>query len=220
MPANTTRKTPNDPAAGVSCIHESLRHLAVPLDTLNPDPENVRLHDDRSIDGIAASLNEFGQDQVIVVQREGMIIRKGNGRYLAARKLGWTHLAAIVVDEERIKAMSRAIADNRTMDLSRFDDQLLAAALTEISGKVTELWTPEESAKMLASLDEEPAKPKSRSLRSIETAPPPPLTWVLLGIPTPRFGEIAEDVERLAKVDGIICETTVSGEKAVQVHPS
>jgi ParB-like chromosome segregation protein Spo0J len=67
-----------------SYIHESLAGLSVPIDSLNLDAANVRTHDDRNLDAIARSLDRWGQRQPIVVQREGMIVRAGNGRILAA----------------------------------------------------------------------------------------------------------------------------------------
>lgn len=47
-------------------------------------------------------------------------------------------------------------------------------------------------------------------LRPVVVQPPPAMTWVLVGIPTVRFGEIASRVEALAKVDGITLETTAN----------
>jgi phosphoadenosine phosphosulfate reductase len=96
-----------------SYIHQSIRHLAVAIDSLHPDPANARLHSAQNIDAIVGSLKTFGQDQPVVVQKKGMIVRKGNGRLLAAKQLGWTHIAAVIVDEEDIQAIARAIADNQ-----------------------------------------------------------------------------------------------------------
>lgn len=36
------------------------------------------------------------------------------------------------------------------------------------------------------------------------------MTWVLIGIPTVRFGEISERVEEIAGLSEVICETTVA----------
>ncbi len=49
-------------------------------------------------------------------------------------------------------------------------------------------------------------------LRQLETQPPPAMAWVLIGIPTVRFGEIAGDVERIAALPGVLVETSVSSE--------
>ena len=113
-------------------IAAPLRALAVPIAGLNLDAANARTHDERNIQAIAASLSRWGQRLPIVVQREGMIVRAGNGRVIAAKSLGWTHLAAVVVDESSVEATAFAIADNRTAELAGWDDETLAALLQSL----------------------------------------------------------------------------------------
>ena len=113
-------------------IAEPLRALALPVGGLNPDPANTRVHEERNIDAIKMSLERFGQDQPIVVQKQGMIVRKGNARLAAAIALGWTHIAAIIVEESDIEAVVRAIADNRCAELARWDEPALARLLEVI----------------------------------------------------------------------------------------
>ena len=102
-------------------IAPGLHTLVLPISGLTEDPENVRSHDERSIDSIAASLQRFMQRKPVVVQQEGMVVRAGNGTLVAAKRLGWTHLAAIVVHETDVEAAAYAIADNRTAELSEWD---------------------------------------------------------------------------------------------------
>ena len=85
-------------------IHESLASLAHPIDGLNLDPKNARAHDEASVQVIRDSLRRFGQRKPIVVQRGGMLVRAGNGLVMAARAEGWTHVAAVVVDESDVEA--------------------------------------------------------------------------------------------------------------------
>jgi DNA modification methylase len=125
-------KVPPKNAPNLAHIVEALRPLAVRCDALNPDPDNVRLHPEENIVAIMKSLEEFGQDQPLVVQRQGMIVRKGNGRLLAARRLGWEWIAALVVDENNVAAAARAIADNRTAELATWDEEKLAQILQSI----------------------------------------------------------------------------------------
>src|SRR5262249_7545899 len=115
-------------------IADQLRPLAVPIADLHPDPANVRLHGDRNLDAIAASLARFGQQKPIVVQRRGMIVRAGTGRRLAAGKLGWIEPAASAVDMTDTEATAFAIADNRTAELAEWDNADLLAQL-EALGK-------------------------------------------------------------------------------------
>jgi DNA modification methylase len=116
----------------LSYIVEPLRTLAVPLDTLALDPKNARKHGEANLEAIGASLGRFGQRLPIVVQRQGMVVRAGNGRVVAARKLGWTHMAAVVVDESDIEAATYALADNRTGDLAEWDDSVLVTLLESL----------------------------------------------------------------------------------------
>ena len=44
----------------------------------------------------------------------------------------------------------------------------------------------------------------------LDTKAPPKMAWVLIGIPTVRFSEISEAVERLSCIDGTIVETTAN----------
>jgi DNA modification methylase len=113
-------------------IAAPLRHLAVPIDSLNLDPANARTHDEKNLAAIKGSLARFGQRLPLVVQKQGMIVRAGNGRLLAARELGWTHVAAVVVDESEVEATAYAIADNRSGELAAWDDEALAKLLESL----------------------------------------------------------------------------------------
>jgi DNA modification methylase len=112
-----------------STIVEALRPLAVSIDSLHHDAANARRHGERNLDAIRASLAQFGQRKPIVVQRDGMIVRAGNGTLEAARALGWSEIAAVVIDEDGTTAAQFAIADNRTAELAEWDNETLATLL-------------------------------------------------------------------------------------------
>jgi len=114
---------------GFAYIAEPLWGLAVPIGTLHPDPANARKHNAKNLAAIVASLHRFGQRAPLVVQRKGMVVRAGNGRLEAARSMGWSHVAAVVVDDESIDAVAFAIADNRTAELAEWDNEVLASLL-------------------------------------------------------------------------------------------
>ena len=104
----------------------------VPIADLHPDPANARKHEARSIDSLKASLSAYGQRKPIVVQRSGMIVRSGNGLLAAAKALGWTTIVATIVDDDTLTAVQYAIADNRSAELSRWDDRVLATLLESL----------------------------------------------------------------------------------------
>jgi len=120
----------------LSHIAAGLRGLAVPIEGLNLDPANARLHPEKNLAAIRASLHRFGQRMPIVVQKDGMVVRAGNGRVAAARELGWTHIAAVVVDEKDVEAVAFAIADNRTAELAEWDEEALAKLIRSLGADV------------------------------------------------------------------------------------
>ena len=118
--------------ADLSHIPEELRSLAVPVERLTPDLNNAVDHDERNLDVIRESMKRFGQDQLLVVQKQGMIVRKGNGRLTCAKELGWTHVAVLVVDESDVDAAARALADNRSSELNRWNFSRLSEQLAAL----------------------------------------------------------------------------------------
>lgn len=68
----------------------------------------------------------------------------------------------------------------------------------------------EDLAAMLEELAEEngivPGEDTETVLKQLETKAPPKMTWCLIGLPTVRWGEIAETVEGLASVADAIVE--------------
>lgn len=111
-------------------VIEPLKNLLVEVKTLNFDQTNARLHNQRNLDAIKQSLISFGQHNPIVVQKQGMIVRIGNGRLQAAKALGWTHIAAVIVDESNVDAIARGIADNKTAELATWDFEVLSQLMS------------------------------------------------------------------------------------------
>jgi len=119
------------PASGrqaVDRIAPSLRPLIVPLSSVELHPRNPRVGD---VEAVAASLRRFGQQKPVVVQASTRYVVAGNHVLLAARSLGWTEIAANVVELGDAMATGFMVADNRTSDLGGYDDALLAAILAE-----------------------------------------------------------------------------------------
>lgn len=138
-------------------IAESLRHQAVPIEQVSADPANARRHNERGQAAVIASLRRFRQRKPILVDANGVTIA-GAGVLAAARELGWTHIA--VTRHEDLAGADRAayaIADNRTGDLSEFDDDVLASQLAGMNPD--ELAAAGFTAKELADLTADPSEP-------------------------------------------------------------
>lgn len=116
----------------LSYIAESLRPLAVPIESLHEDPANARIGHD--VERIALSLKQYGQRKPIVANRlqQGKI-EAGNGTYRAAKQLGWSHVAVVFVEDDPATAAGYGIADNRVGELSRWDADVLRE-ITQTTG--------------------------------------------------------------------------------------
>ena len=154
-------------APAASPIPESLRFLATPLAGLKPDPRNARLHGERNLEAVKKSLADFGWRQVIVARKKDGIVLAGNARLEAAKALGWTEAPVLFVDDDKHRAMAFALADNRTAEMATWDDDRLAAALSELAAADLDtswLWSKTEAEEVLTHVTEKRAAPP---------APPP-----------------------------------------------
>lgn len=113
-------------------IVPQLRPLAIEVKALTPDPKNPRRHSETDIEKLKSVLVQYGQRKPIVVLKDGLVVKAGNGTLEAARRAGWTHVAAVVVDEDDASATGFAIADNRMGELSSWDESQLADNLQEL----------------------------------------------------------------------------------------
>ena len=94
------------------------------------------------VDAIAASYEEFGQVKPIVIKANGdgtFTIVAGNHQVLAAKQLGWTEIAAVVLDGDDARAVAFALADNRTMELGHSEQSQVIDMISQISTDYSEL---------------------------------------------------------------------------------
>lgn len=95
------------------------------LETLVPDPRNIRIHSEKNLAAIRASLREFGQ-QIPLVVGQGNVVLKGNGTLQCMREMGWTKAIIHRTTLEGAKAIHFSIADNRSAELAEWDLEQLS----------------------------------------------------------------------------------------------
>lgn len=135
-------------------VAPELEPLLKPMTEFRPHPRNLRRH---NIDAIMASLDQYGQQSPIVVQKSTGFICKGNGTYRAAEMLGAKEIAASVEEFDDDTAWRYLLADNRTSDLASYDKQLTLNALTELlegspTGLDNTLWNADDIDDLKAEL--------------------------------------------------------------------
>ncbi len=128
----------------------------VPLDTLVLDPQNARTHSKKNHDAVRASISEFGQVEVLVVQKSSNIVIGGNCRLKEMRRLGHKEAWVAEVDVDDTKAKRLALTLNRTGELAGWDDKMLASLMSDLekAGDLDNLgWNDVELDKILAEAD-------------------------------------------------------------------
>jgi DNA modification methylase len=105
-----------------------------PLEKITPYTRNARKIPPEAVAKVAASIQEFGWRQPIVVDRQGVIIC-GHTRLLAAQKLGLRE-APVHVAENLTPAQVRAyrLLDNRSHEETSWDSDLLALEMFDLKG--------------------------------------------------------------------------------------
>lgn len=126
---------------------KDLLSLVKLIDFAIEDPDNAKLHPDESVDGIAASLQTYGQYKPVVywIKNGRPVIKMGNGTWLAAKKLGWKKLAMSEFEGTEHAAMSAALLDNKLPELAPWNPDVVTAqvAVLGLDGKGIEWNAPD-----------------------------------------------------------------------------
>src|SRR6202166_3099051 len=118
--------TPNDKST-----HRQISLVAIA--DLTPAPHNPRKHSRAQIRAIARSIEAFGFNAPILVDRSRQIVA-GHGRYEAAKLSGHTQVPVIFLDHlTETQAKAYMLADNKLTDRSTWDDNKVALQLKELS---------------------------------------------------------------------------------------
>lgn len=106
---------------------------------IQPYPKNAKKHPKKQIEQVANSIKEFGMNQPIVVDKQGVII-VGHGRYEAIKSLGWEVKPewVKVVDLTEEQANAYRLADNK-LNESEWDMGLVIEELKGLSDEMIDL---------------------------------------------------------------------------------
>jgi hypothetical protein len=131
---------------------------------LKPWPDNPRIHSEKQLAKIKASIQSFGFTAPVLVDEYGVIL-SGHGRVVAALELNLTTVPTRQLTG-LTKAQKRAyvIADNKISELSKWDDNLLRSEMEiliqeEFDIEVTGFTTAEVDLMFDASPEPDPNDP-------------------------------------------------------------
>jgi len=104
---------------------------------IKPYSKNAKKHPAKQIQQVANSIKEFGFNQPIVVDKNGVLI-VGHGRYEAAKLLGLKEVPTITLDISEEKANAYRLADNK-LNESEWDMGLVIEELKGLSEEMFDL---------------------------------------------------------------------------------
>lgn len=107
------------------------------IDLIKPYSKNAKKHPKKQVEQVAASIKEFGFNQPVVVDKNGVLI-VGHGRLEAAKLLGLKEVPAITLDISEEKANAYRLADNK-LNESDWDMNLVIEELKGLSDEMLKL---------------------------------------------------------------------------------
>ena len=107
------------------------------IEELKPYENNPR-HNEDAVKYVKNSIEQFGFKVPIVITKDNVIVT-GHTRYKACQELGFEEIPCVIADdltEEQIKAFR--IADNKTGEISFWDNDLLADEIRDMDIDMTD----------------------------------------------------------------------------------
>lgn len=183
----------------------------MPAAALRPHPKNWRRHPPHQVAALRAVLSEIG-----FAGAELAFPSDGKG------SAGDFSVLTLIDGAARREIAGQELVPVLVTDLTATEADLMLATFDPIgamaeadSTKLRELLEGVEISdaslkEMLGEMAAGNLEDGEVELHKIDIKPPPKMAWVLVGIPTVRFGEIAADVERIAALPEVIVETTAN----------
>ena len=114
--------------------NQKLKYSYYPTKALFQDPDNLRLHPGRNHEAVLQSIKAFGIRKPVVAHEGSKVVYAGNETLACAIELGYEEIPVAWIPKEvpPEKCRAYAVADNRTTDLSVFDNEALSEFLMEL----------------------------------------------------------------------------------------
>lgn len=191
-----------------------IRAELLPLSKVMQLPRNAKDHD---VEGIEASLDEFGYLQRVIINEQTGHLLSGHGRIETLQKLqaqgavrpvgiaGTGKEWLIPVDYVNVpveKEEAAALALNKTQENGGWKDDVLDEVLLALKDADALGGTGFSDEEIAARLE----KPTLKKLTLDQ--PPPAMVWALIGVPMERYAAITAQIEALAELPDVIVEVS------------
>ena len=107
-----------------------------PIEDITPYEKNARKYGQETIDAVANSIEKFGWQQPLVVDKNLTII-VGHVRYEAAKKLGCKKVPVIIASRlSKAKVAAYRLADNKLGELSSWNFEQLSEQISQMDANM------------------------------------------------------------------------------------
>lgn len=199
------------------------------IEDLNPAPYNPRVHPEKAISRLKASIERFGYTNPVLVQKGTNTIIAGHARVEAAKQAGLDEVPVIYLDFDDVTAKAYNIADNRLAELTEWDFPKLKDLITEIDTGAFDIELTgfsEAELKGIIDYDPYPASDKDDAVPEVAEGEPITKTGDLYQLGRHRLlcGDSTkrEDVERLMdgeKADMVFTDPPYNVDYGVSKNP-
>ena len=132
------------------------------IESIKPYPKNAKKHPKKQIEQVAASIKEFGFNQPLVLDKDGVLV-VGHGRLEAAKLLGFKEVPTVTVNLSEEQAKAYRLADNK-LNESDWEMNLVIEELKDLSPELLDLTgfekdlilEPDEKDDVVPEVPEEP----------------------------------------------------------------
>lgn len=170
---------------------------------LIPNEKNWRVHGRKQRAAMRRALEEIGYAGALLARRrEDGKLALIDG-HLRAETSPDMEVPVLVLDVTEKEAMKLLATYDPLSAMAEQDDDALRSVI-----EAAEL----ESEELIDVVDSLLEEDSPERLKPVSVLAPPERTWVLIGIETVRFSEIAPSIERIGQVAGVLLETTVTSE--------
>jgi ParB-like chromosome segregation protein Spo0J len=187
-----------------------VEHTVLPESDLKIAPYNPRTITDDAMGGLETSIERFGLVQEIVVNRRTMHVVGGSQRLAVLRKKGVKEIPVALVDlpDDEEKALNVSLNNPHLQGEFTAD---LKTVLQTLDASLTQgLRTGDLMDSLEAKLSEADEDLKDKfELGEVRVAPPPKAVWALVVVPAEKFHEVAEMMEKVSRVEGVIYDQII-----------
>lgn len=128
-----SKKTNKSGLLATSALSRPGELKELPLQALKPYPNNPRIHSEKQIAALCASICQFGEVAPIIVDEENTILA-GHGRYEALKRLNRSTVRVMQISGLKAKQKKAyVLADNKIAEGSSWHEELLALQMVELS---------------------------------------------------------------------------------------